>query len=254
MSTGLSQVSAIRRKPIHTNQSPSATGPAHPVKTTSQASTSKTSNNNIIVRADITPKQYPVAPSLPLYHPLGKLALSLPPLEPSMFGHSPRVNIDDSGRRSSGRSRRPAAKLRDAEEDEGSRPMVISNVSAIAAVAAREIKEKVVVVTPRKRRGGGPKRKRKEDDGDFSGAYPATKRTTRARGTTQVADEGSPSSETAPLPESSAPAEGEPQQERRTTRAWMKRRDSSASETSSGPGTVPNGTREEGEVSEEVPP
>jgi hypothetical protein len=289
---------------MHTYQSPSATDrPTTIAKTLSalshqlvsasaSASTSKSApapSTGIVIRTGaVLRKKYPMAPPLPLYHPLGPLALSLPPLEPSSFGHSAPISIDDSdsGRRSSARSRRPAAKLRDAEEEETPSRPPISNVSAIAAVAAREIKEKV---TPRKRRGGGgagAKRKRKDvDDGDAT--YPA-KRTRNPRGTSNlVAEEGSPSDSVVPLPDVTPTPEptGELQDdskrpERRSTRSSgaSKRRDSTASETSGSAsvgargaskvnGTaashvdppsdaeVRNGgdTKEEGEVSEEAP-
>jgi len=225
-----------------------------------------------------------MAPPLPLYHPLGRLALSLPPLDPSQFGHSAPISIDDSdsGRRSSARSRRPAAKLRDAEEDELPIRPPISKVSAIAAVAAREIKEKA---SPRKRRGGGgagAKRKRKDvDDGDAT--YPA-KRTRNPRGAGNLlAEDGSPSESVVPLPEVTPTPEptGELQDdskrpERRSTRSSgaSKRRDSSVSSSASASVGVRgvskvNGTvvphvdpgevgetkegKEEGEVSEEAP-
>lgn len=61
---------------------------------------------------------------LPLYHPLGPFALSLPDLDPSAFGlPAPPATIfddDDPERRVSTRVRRPAPKLRDAAADDGS--------------------------------------------------------------------------------------------------------------------------------------
>ncbi|KAJ7668377.1 hypothetical protein DFH06DRAFT_1084338 [Mycena polygramma] len=303
--------SVRRRKPMHTYQSPSAADqPPTIAKTLSAlthqlaAATASTSASTsaskfkstrapsagIVIRTGVAlRKKYPMAPPLPLYHPLGRLALSLPPLEPSHFGHSTPISIDDSdsGRRSSARSRRPAAKLRDAEEEDPPSRPPISNVSAIAAVAAREIKEKA---SPRKRRGGGgagAKRKRKDvDDGDAT--YPA-KRTRNPRGLGNLlAEDGSPSDSVVPLPEVSPPppagevADDTKRPERRSTRSSgaSKRRDSSASSSASasvGPrgASKVNGTaasigeapsdvemrnggemreaKEEGEVSEEAP-
>ncbi|KAF7362038.1 hypothetical protein MVEN_00549200 [Mycena venus] len=310
-------VSSIRRrKPMHTYQSPSPADRAPAIaktlsalshqlasasaSTSASTSTSKSTpapstSAGIVIRTDAVPrKKYPMAPPLPLYHPFGRLALSLPPLEPSHFGHSIPISIDDSdsGRRSSARSRRPAAKLRDAEEDEPPSRPPISNVSAIAAVAAREIKEKA---TPRKRRGGGgagAKRKRKDaDDGDAT--YPA-KRTRNPRGASNLlADDGSPSDSVVPLPDvtptpdpdTAADVQDDRRPERRSTRSGngaSKRRDSSASSSTASAsvgargaskvnGTVPaphvdppsdaemhnNGgdskeAKEEGEVSEEA--
>lgn len=213
------------------------------------ASSGYPSTNVLVNHSGFIPrKKYPMGPPLPLYHPLGRLALSLPPLEPANFGHSTPISIDDSdsarrSSRSSARSRRPAAKLRDAEDDDVvSRPAPISNVSAIAAVAAREIKEKA---TPRKKRAGGgagAKRKRKDvDDGDAT--YPA-KRTRNPRGTSHTAaeDADSPTDSSIPLPEvtpTPEPAEADDDSknsrpERRSTRSsGPKRRDSSASQATS---------------------
>ncbi|KAJ7782964.1 hypothetical protein B0H16DRAFT_1494885 [Mycena metata] len=303
-------VSSIRRKPMHTYQSPSATekpptmaktlsalsqqiaSASASASTSASTSTSKAAapSTGIVIRTSVVPrKKYPMAPPLPLYHPLGRLALSLPPLEPASFGHSVSMDDSETGRRASARSRRPAAKLRDAEEDElPSRPPM-PNVSAIAAVAAREIKEKA---SPRKRRGGaGAKRKRKETD---DSEYPAKRTTRNPRGVSNIpADDGSPSDSLVPLPEVTPTPEptGELQDdskrpERRSTRSSgaSKRRDSSASETPSASasagargGSKVNGTapitnidthsdvemprnggetkegKEEGEVSEEAP-
>ncbi|KAJ7350242.1 hypothetical protein DFH08DRAFT_860816 [Mycena albidolilacea] len=310
MHASTSVLKARRRKPTHTYQSPSAADRAPTIAKTLSAlshqlasastsasnSTSKSTpaqgtSTGIVVRTDTTPrKKYPMAPPLPLYHPFGRLALSLPPLEPSYFGHSTPISIDDSdsGRRSA-RSRRPAAKLRDAEEDEPPSRPVMSNVSAIAAVAAREIKEKA---SPRKRRGGGgagAKRKRKDvDDGDAT--YPA-KRTRNPRGgSTLLPEDASPSDSMVPLPDVTptpepAAEQDDRQPERRTTRSAhgaLKRRDSSASSSTASAsvgtrgaskvnGTLPaphvdppsdaemrtsgdtKEAKEEGEVSEEAP-
>jgi hypothetical protein len=128
-------------------------------------------------------RKCPVSRTLPLYHPLGRLALSLPPLDPSAYGLPIPALTDESTRRLSGRTRRPVAKLRELEEEMA---VPIPTVSSIAAVAAREVKERP---SPRKRRVGGAKRKRKEvEDGDAT--YPA-KRSRLPRGAAN-ADEESP--------------------------------------------------------------
>ncbi|KAJ7078919.1 hypothetical protein B0H15DRAFT_859738 [Mycena belliarum] len=267
-------VSSIRRrKPIHTYQSPSAgdkplSSLSHKLASTSHLRPTPAPAASLAAQPGLLArKKYPMAPPLPLYHPLGRLALSLPPLEPSTFGHSAPISIDDSdsGRPPSARSRRPAAKVRDAEDDEapsGSGP--ISNVSAIAAVAAREIKEKAL--SPRKKRGGGGKRKRKDLD-DADATYPA-KRATRTRGAAAAGalDEESPSDSAVALPEVTPTPEpgGDDgkRPERRATRSggMARRRDSTAS---SGSGSVGSGgaskgddaggeAKEDGEVSEEA--
>ena len=69
-------------------------------------------------------KRWMTGPSLPLYHPLGRLALSLPDLDPTAFGlPAPAVIIDDPTRRSSNRARRPAPKVRDANEPAPPQPL-----------------------------------------------------------------------------------------------------------------------------------
>ncbi|KAJ7675083.1 hypothetical protein B0H17DRAFT_152694 [Mycena rosella] len=296
---GPSVSSIRRRKPMYTYQSPSP-GDRPPTvlsvlsrklastsaSTSASTATPKTASGPIVVHTGLFPrKKYPMAPPLPLYHPLSRLALSLPPLDPSSFGHSAPISIDDSesGRRSSARSRRPAAKLREAEDDDPpSVPAPISNVSAIAAVAAREIKEKL---SPRKKRAGGAKRKRKDLD-DSDATYPAKRTTRNPRGAGNALDEGSPSDSVVPLPEVTPTPEpvGELQDdskrpERRSTRSSgvPRRRDSTASSASASAGSrgasKVNATetknvdpdaemvsvgdvkeaKEEGEVSEEAP-
>ncbi|KAJ6497901.1 hypothetical protein C8R45DRAFT_984592 [Mycena sanguinolenta] len=288
-------VSSIRRrKPMRTYQSPSAADRAPTIAKTLSAlshqlasastpnstSSGQSTSTGIVIRTDgAVRREYPMAPPLPLYHPFGRLALSLPPLEPSHFGHSPPISVDDSdsGRRSSARSRRPAAKLRDAEEDEVPSRGPMSNVSAIAAVAAREIKEKA---SPRKRRGGGggAKRKRKDvDDGDAT--YPA-KRPRNPRGISNLLEDESPSDSMVALPDVTPTPEPTGEQlddkqrpERRATRSSNgapKRRDSNAStstasasvaapappsdaETRQDTRTESKDAKEEGEVSEETP-
>lgn len=180
-----------------------------------------------------------MGPPLPLYHPLGRLALSLPELDPTTMNLPTPLAMDASGRRSSARARRPAAKLRDTDEMDD---------TALSSSATRDTKEMIhmkekVVGSPRKKRGSaagsaaGGKRKRKEvDDGDAT--YPA-KRTTRVpRG----ANNNGRSATDEPNEEVSSPVpivgemeldEGKEKiPERRSTRSrsGLKRRDSSASE------------------------
>lgn len=252
---------SIRRKPRNTYKSPSM-GESYPIgpflfttvsqKFASSSSSSSSSAESVkasttqvqITTSTILPKRkkFPMGPPLPLYHPLGRLALSLPPLDPASVGLPTPVRSDDAGRRSSARARRPVAKLRDVEEES---PILAS----VAPVVEVEIRDKP---SPRKRRAGGggvSKRKRKEvDDGDAT--YPA-KRTRIPRGATnqnQAGDEESPTEsvmpvvEVTPTPEPISEAPEDKKPERRSTRARgsAKRRDSSASEAASsvslGPG------------------
>jgi hypothetical protein len=157
--------------------------------------------------------------------------MSLPPLDPTKYGLPvPPVPDIIQESKSSSRLRRPAAKIREIEEEAAT---VLPTVSTVAAVAAREAKERP---SPRKRRGGGGKRKRKDmDDGDAT--YPA-KRTRIPRGNVGPNVEEELPMEVAQfdvplmmesfsdLPETA---------KRRSTRAKgsLKRRDSSASETTS---------------------
>lgn len=152
-------------------------------------------------------------PPLPLYHPQGRLALSLPEIDPETLGlrNARPITIDDPTRRSSSRARRPAPKLREAD--------ATVEPTATATDAPRE------KASPRKRRAGqgNAKRKRREpEDGD--GTYPA-KRTRNARPAAQtVSDVGSPRGSLAPAEEAKEAevadtVEGLKVPERRSTRS-----------------------------------
>ncbi|KDQ57730.1 hypothetical protein JAAARDRAFT_78784 [Jaapia argillacea MUCL 33604] len=236
----LPSYSTTRRKPRATYQSPTSNHPTslciekpnansnHHSSTSqprsmNQQTTSDPSNGGRRVK-----KKYPMGPPLPLYHPLGRLALSLPELDPESFGLPNSLTIDsDSSRRASSRARRPAAKVRDIIDDKaGSTSAVAVSSTAVAQDSAKE-KEKA---SPRKRRaagqGAGGKRKRK--DGDYGDStYPA-KRTRNPRG-------GGVSVANAAVDESVAGEveEEEKRPERRTrrvTRTAVARRGSSASD------------------------
>ncbi|KAL0956088.1 hypothetical protein HGRIS_002256 [Hohenbuehelia grisea] len=204
-------------------------------------------------------RKYPMAPPLPLYHPLGPLALSLPPLDPTEFGlPAPPIRVDDDARRSSARARRPAAKLRDAEEEPPSPAGTVRTANSGSAREANAKETKEPPKSPRKRRAaggaaGGAKRRRREPE-DSDTTYPA-QRTRRPRGQAAAAAAAASSAETASPPGSVAgdastpkmdtaidlPSE-EPVPERRTTRARnaLNRRGSSASETTTVSVTAPS--------------
>ncbi|KAJ3794026.1 hypothetical protein GGU11DRAFT_349711 [Lentinula aff. detonsa] len=285
VSTQPASLSSIRRKPKFTYMSPSSSeirGPLHLLSTSSSAMPTKpsvASPKPISVKNKTLPtsSKRSMGPPLPLYHPFGKLAMSLPPLDPTAFGLP--ITIDDDSSRSSSHSKRTGVKLRDAAVETDPIPPVAS-VSTVAAIAARESKEKA---SPRKKRaGGGGKRKRNSgDDGDAT--YPA-KRTRQPRGaanTTADDEPGSPdasSNGAQPIDGISStpatPTNVPDKPERRTTRSRgaITRRDSTASETPSAsaasvkagkdavldaPETTNDGKRrstskEEGEVSEET--
>ena len=172
-----------------------------------------------------------MSPPLPLFHPFGRLAMSLPPLDPTLFGLPTRAIPDETLQpKLSSRSRRPTAKLREVEDQS-----IAPTVSTIAAVAAREVKERP---SPRKRRSGATKRKRKDvDDGDAT--YPA-KRTRIPRGAAgQNVEEDFvevvPPNGSTLMRETLSDLVEKNNIKRRSarSRASTKRRDSSASETNS---------------------
>ncbi|KAG0704675.1 hypothetical protein DFH29DRAFT_848653 [Suillus ampliporus] len=179
-------------------------------------------------------KRWMMGPSLPLYHPLGRLALSLPDLDPTAFGlPAPAVIMDDPTRRSSNRTRRPAPKVRDANEPAPSPAPLID----VAPAPEPELKDKS---NSRRRRpaGGGNKRKRREvDDGDAT--YPA-KRSRNPRSSAANATARTPTGEpsppdsvdnSAPSPaDHDGPEEKRPERRATKSRGLPTRRDSTASE------------------------
>ncbi|KAG6378103.1 hypothetical protein JVT61DRAFT_13788 [Boletus reticuloceps] len=94
---------------------------------------------------------------LPLYHPFGTLALSLPDLDPTAFGlPAPVAVFDDPTRRSSNRQRRPAAKVRDADD-----PATTAHPPPFAVATPALESETKEKSSPRRRRGGGARWKAK---------------------------------------------------------------------------------------------
>ena len=231
--------SQIRRKPQRTYKSPSASD--HSFLILSLASSSKSPSTPTLppstephqpivdIHNRLAPRKYPMSPPLPLFHPFGRLAMSLPPLDPTLFGLPMRAIPDEAFQpKSSARSRRPTAKLREVDDQP-----ITPTVSTIAAVAAREVKERP---SPRKRRPGPAKRKRKDiDDGDAT--YPA-KRTRIPRGTAgqNVEEdfvEAIPIDDSTAMPETLSDLVENTKRRSARSRASTKRRDSSASETTS---------------------
>ncbi|KXN90204.1 hypothetical protein AN958_04694 [Leucoagaricus sp. SymC.cos] len=219
--------SKIRRKPITTYKSPSAND-TDPFITLSGCASSSTSartlsSNDSFPQSMQSPGQSLWRKSrtrgyaLPLYHPLGELALSLPPLNPADFGLPlPRL-FDETSPKISVNSRRGSTKPPDVDED-----VIVPTVSSIAAVAANEVKR----ASPRKRRGGNGKRRRREiDDGDAT--YPAkrTRHTRGGGGDDNDFEDGQGQGDGDGTPDIDGPAERRP--ERRSTRSRAKRRDSS---------------------------
>ncbi|KAF8894926.1 hypothetical protein CPB84DRAFT_1782651 [Gymnopilus junonius] len=231
--------SRVRRKPFFTYKSPTAEDHSiitlpFPLPRDSQVAakpTSMASSSTSVHTSRIKDKQHtkhrrqPMTPSLPLFHPFGQLAMSLPPLDPIEHGLPVPSVPDDQDNRSGARARRPAAKSLETEED------LLS--AAVSTIVAQDVRERA---SPRRRRAGGAKRKRRDaDDGDAT--YPA-KRTRIPRGgggqavDNDVAERG-PSTERASVPEVFSDLNDT--SKRRSTRAKtsVKRRNSSSSETTS---------------------
>lgn len=212
-----------------------------------QCASSSSASNSIlspprINKVQPSPRRWvpSISPPLPLYHPLGRFASSLPSLNPTSMGLPCPVGLGDTVRRSSSRARRPAAKLRDGEEE----------ISPPIPPANPEVEEKEKP-SPRKRRAGGggaSKRKRKEGDDDDA-TYPA-KRTRVPRGVNQnqVLEEDSLAELTVLTVDGMSTSELAPedrQPERRSTRSrGMVRRDSSASEAETSVASVGAGFKE----------
>ncbi|KAF9007981.1 hypothetical protein BDQ17DRAFT_181487 [Cyathus striatus] len=192
--------STIRRKPQYTYKSPSAQdwGPVLPRTSTIQSAQSritatssaripmKNSASSSYVSKPIKRKNNGILPALPLYHPMGTLALSLPPLDPASFGLPSPVTSDDNHA-----AHGPSSHIRSPANHPGHEQDDTLTVGTIAAVATQETTEKA---TPRKRRSaGGSKRKRKDvDDGDPT--YP-TRRTRLPRSVIHQAESEEPSEE-----------------------------------------------------------
>ncbi|OBZ66526.1 hypothetical protein A0H81_13455 [Grifola frondosa] len=195
--------SSIRRKPLMTHKSPSAGDELHnafhPYASPLQFATPP---ERVRIRNSHTPQapNYTVSSDgkvlpLPLYHPLGRLAKTLPELDPAVFGlPNPVVAVDvlgdahnpDPTRRSSSRPRRPAAKVRDREAANEEDRVAVQPSTGTANGRGTQDTLRDRHGSPRKRRtagangsSAGAKRKRREaDDGD---AAPPAKRTRNPR-------------------------------------------------------------------------
>ncbi|KAG5646293.1 hypothetical protein DXG03_003890 [Asterophora parasitica] len=266
------RTSTVRRKPQTTYRSPSLEdsyiiGPFSLTVPQKNASSS-TSPQSITLEVSTTPspctsmpvsvkrKKYPMGPPLPLYHPLGTLALSLPPLDPASVGLPTIIRSDDAIRRSSARARRPVAKLR---SDVTLTVEAVESPTLPVTSPLLDIESRDKPSLRKRRGGGGGKRKRKEvDDGDAT--YPAKrKRTPRGAANPLAGDEESPieavMAEVTPTPEPMSEVPEDKKPERRSTRARgsAKRRDSSASEAASSISTpTPIGPAQERESMEVV--
>jgi len=161
--------------------------------------------------ATVKPK-YPMKPPLPIYHPLGRLALSLPQLDFAAHLQSSLSQNDERGGAS--RSRRPANRVRDVADTDN-----VDAGSPLAVPADAQIPPEKP--SPRKRRTGGPsssrRRRRDADDGDAT--YPAKR--TRANRAPPVppSEGGSPGNGGADAADVDGSEEGMKAPERRSTRS-----------------------------------
>ncbi len=153
-------------------------------------------------------------PPLPIYHPLGRLALSLPQLDFSAHPQSSFSQTDDASRGAASRSRRPAARVRDAADTDS----VDASTSLTVAVDAQIPSEKP---SPRKRRAGGQsssrRRRRDADDGDAT--YPAKRTRGNRAPPVPPSDGGSPGNGGADAADVDGSEEGMKAPERRSTRS-----------------------------------
>ncbi|KIY52912.1 hypothetical protein FISHEDRAFT_69371 [Fistulina hepatica ATCC 64428] len=265
-------MSAIRRKPQSTYRSPDANpqssqnpiiyrDPSSPKNKVKKFDKSLLPERIIHIPLRTGPSRVTVSSNrLPLYHPLGSLAKSVSPLDPTILGlpTSP-ITIDDGPRpRSAARARRVPTKLRDVHEPE---PRIPHEVIIMPAPPPK--------ASPRKRRGG--KRKRKDPD-DVDATYPASKRSRNSRSVVYTKESTTPDApnmdasstvilppervpDPAPVPPATAteftlttdkrPEELRQPDNRRSTRSRtsVKRRDStaSASETTHTSASAANG-------------
>src|SRR5229473_3430291 len=97
----------IERSGHCVHHSPSGHGP-HPVPTTRSSSHASPAHGGAAAVPAIIKPKYPMKPPLPIYHPLGRLALSLPQLDFSAHPQSSLSQADDASRGGASRSRRPA--------------------------------------------------------------------------------------------------------------------------------------------------
>ena len=161
--------------------------------------------------AAVKPK-YPMKPPLPIYHPLGRLALSLPQLDFGLQG--PLSQTDDAARGAASRSRRPANRVRDAADTESVDAGTPLAVPADAPIPPEK-------PSPRKRRNGGQsssrRRRRDADDGDAT--YPAKRTRANRAPAVPPSEGGSPGNGGADAADVDGSEEGMKASERRSTRS-----------------------------------
>jgi len=204
----------IERSGQYIRPSPSGHGP--PSATSTRSSHASPGHGGAAVnnapRVPVKPK-YPMKPPLPIYHPLGRLALSLPQLDFGAHPRSPLSQTEDASRGSASRTRRPAARLRDAADTD--------SVDATPLIVPADAPAQPDKPSPRKRRNGGQsssrRRRREADDGDAT--YPAKRTRANRAPAVPPSDGGSPGNGGADVADVDGSEGGMKAPERRSTRS-----------------------------------
>lgn len=202
----------IERSGHYIRQSPSGHGPLPAPTRSSHASPAHggaAGAANIAPAVIVKPK-YPMKPPLPIYHPLGRLALSLPQLDFSVHPQT-SLNQTDGG---APRSRRPVSRTRDVADADSVDAGTPLAVPADAPMPPEK-------PSPRKRRNGGQsssrRRRRDADDGDAT--YPAKRTRANRAPAVPPSDGGSPGNGGADAADVDGSEEGMKASERRSTRS-----------------------------------
>jgi hypothetical protein len=154
-------------------------------------------------------------PPLPIYHPLGRLALSLPELDFRAHGqNSSSSPADDLARNATSRTRRPPNRVRDAADPDS---IDANTPLSVPADAPPQVEKP----SPRRRRNGGQtssrRRRREADDGDAT--YPAKRTRANRAPVVLPSDVGSPGNGGADAQDVDGSEEGTRAPERRSTRS-----------------------------------
>ncbi|KAI9459102.1 hypothetical protein F5148DRAFT_1150891 [Russula earlei] len=205
----------IERSGQFIRHSPSGHGPpSAPSTRSSHASPGHGGAASTVSTAAAVKLKYPMKPPLPMYHPLGRLALSLPQLDFGVHSRGSSSQTDDAARGTASHNRRPAARLRDVADTES----VDAGTPLALPADAPAPPDKP---SPRKRRNGGQsssrRRRREADDGDAT--YPAKRTRANRAPLMPPSDGGSPGNGGADAADVDGSEEGVKAPERRSTRS-----------------------------------
>ena len=175
-------------------------------------------------------------PPPPLYHPLSRPSTSKPPAKGSTSSTSVASHLtvppNETGRRSSSRTRRPAPKLRETE----------------ALLSVTKVSQEKTITPPKRRRGAAAGKRRRgpaQQEADGDGAYPATKRSRKSKEKAEVEIDGD--AMPPPATNETSPPTGYSTRAKRPRRPAHVRAESS---TSDGTGSVARTTPVNGHVEE----